>query len=203
MNAFVIDPNDSTHLFAGTDVGVYESTDSGTSWTPYGSGLPNAAVFDLAIGSPCTSNEVLRAATHGRGVWEVPISTSACGGGVDTTPPTASMIEPSKTLQFSKSFQLSWAGSDNLGGSGIKDYTVKVSKAPAKGTFSPYAPITALTNTTSTSVTLKRATGYTAFSLTRRWPPVPKWMTAPPWGTRKASPASTAPFRSRITMPIA
>jgi hypothetical protein len=161
VNAFVIDPNDSTHLFAGTDVGVYESTDSGTTWTPYGSGLPNAAVFDLAIGSPCTSNEVLRAATHGRGVWEVPISTSGCGGGVDTTPPTASMNNPSQSVQFRKSVGLSWAGSDNVGGSGIKDYTVEVSKAPAKGTFGPYAPITALTNTPLTTATFKGATGYT------------------------------------------
>jgi hypothetical protein len=160
VNAFVIDPNDSTHLFAGTDVGVYESTDSGTSWTPYGSGLPNAAVFDLAIGSPCTSNEVLRAATHGRGVWQVPISTPACSG-PDVTPPTATMVNPSKTLQFGKSIGLSWAGSDNLGGSGIKDYTVEVSKAPAKGTFTPYAPITALTDVTSNSATFKGATGYT------------------------------------------
>jgi hypothetical protein len=77
VNAFVIDPNNSSHLFAGTDVGVYESTDGGSTWNPFGTGLPNAAVFDLAIGSPGTSNEVLRAATHGRGIWEIPISGQA------------------------------------------------------------------------------------------------------------------------------
>jgi len=161
VNAFVIDPNDHTHLFAGTDVGVYESTDSGTTWTVYGTGLPNAAVFDLGISSPCTSGEVLRAATHGRGVWSAAISSTAgCGAG-DTTPPTASITSPAKTVTFSKLINLQWAGSDNAGGSGVKDYTVEVSKAPAKGTFGSYKPIAALTNTTSTSTMFAGATGNT------------------------------------------
>jgi photosystem II stability/assembly factor-like uncharacterized protein len=161
VNAFAIDPNDHTHLFAGTDVGVYESTDSGTTWTVYGTGLPNAAVFDLGISSPCTSSEVLRAATHGRGVWSAAISSTAgCGAG-DTTPPTASMTSPAKTVTFSKLINLQWTGSDNAGGSGVKDYTVEVSKAPAKGTFGSYKPIPALTNTTSTSTMFAGATGNT------------------------------------------
>src|SRR5437667_5904770 len=70
-NAFVIDPRDSTSLYAGTDIGVYHSTDSGATWNPYGTGLPRVAVFDMAIQS---RQRVLRIATHGRGIWEIGIT---------------------------------------------------------------------------------------------------------------------------------
>jgi hypothetical protein len=70
INALVIDPLNSNNLYAGTDIGVYTSTDGGANWAPFGTGLPRSAVFDLAI-QP--SNRILRAGTHGRGVWEVPL----------------------------------------------------------------------------------------------------------------------------------
>ncbi len=49
IDAFVVDPADSNHLFAGTDIGVYMSQDGGANWSPYGAGLPRVAVFDMAI----------------------------------------------------------------------------------------------------------------------------------------------------------
>ena len=74
VNAFVIDPTNSNNLYAGTDIGVYRSTDGGGSWTPFGTGLPRVAVFDMAIQSP---NRVLRVATHGRGIWEIKLNPVA------------------------------------------------------------------------------------------------------------------------------
>lgn len=71
VNAFVVDPANASNLYAGTDIGVYRSTDGGTSWTPFSNGLPRVAVFDMAIQS---SNRVLRIATHGRGIWEISLS---------------------------------------------------------------------------------------------------------------------------------
>ncbi|PYS34831.1 MAG: hypothetical protein DMF75_05345 [Acidobacteria bacterium] len=70
INALVIDPLNSNVLYAGTDIGVYSSTDGGANWAPFGAGFPRVAVFDLAI-QP--SNRILRAGTHGRGVWEIPL----------------------------------------------------------------------------------------------------------------------------------
>src|SRR5439155_152622 len=70
INALVIDPANSNVLYAGTDIGVYSSTDGGANWAPFGAGFPRVAVFDLAI-QP--SNRILRAGTHGRGVWEIPL----------------------------------------------------------------------------------------------------------------------------------
>ncbi len=68
VSSFAIDPRNSLNLFAGTDIGVYNSTDGGASWAPYGTGLPRVAVFELALQG---STGLLRAATHGRGIWEI------------------------------------------------------------------------------------------------------------------------------------
>jgi hypothetical protein len=72
INALVVDPTNSNRVFAGTDIGVYSSEDAGANWAPYGLGLPRVAVFDLAVQAP---NHLLRAATHGRGMWEIPAVT--------------------------------------------------------------------------------------------------------------------------------
>ena len=71
VNGFAVDPTNSSNLFAGTDIGVYNSTDGGANWAPYGTGLPRVAVFDMAIQNP---SRILRIATHGRGMWEISIA---------------------------------------------------------------------------------------------------------------------------------
>jgi len=67
VSAFLIDPDDSNVLYAGTDIGVYVSNDGGTNWVPFGSGLPRVAVFDIAK----TAGGLIRIATHGRGMWQI------------------------------------------------------------------------------------------------------------------------------------
>jgi Calx-beta domain/Domain of unknown function (DUF4214) len=74
INAFAIDPQNSNNLYAGTDIGAYFSNDGGANWSPFGGGLPRSAVFDLQI-QP--SFRILRAATHGRGVWETDLVSPA------------------------------------------------------------------------------------------------------------------------------
>ncbi|MEO6564621.1 MAG: hypothetical protein ABIO63_01185, partial [Casimicrobiaceae bacterium] len=80
VSAFIVDPANSTILYAGTDIGVFASTDSGANWTPFGTGLPRVAVFDMAK----TSGNLIRIATHGRGMWQ----TTALGGSTPTPTPT-------------------------------------------------------------------------------------------------------------------
>ena len=67
VNAFVIDPQNTQNLYAGTDIGVFRSTDGGANWIPFSDNLPRVAVFGMEIQS---ANRLLKIATHGRGVWE-------------------------------------------------------------------------------------------------------------------------------------
>jgi photosystem II stability/assembly factor-like uncharacterized protein len=85
VNVIVIDGNNPNTLYAGTDLGVYRSTDAGASWSSFSTGLPNVVVDDLALHP---TGGTLRAATHGRGMWEVAtggssiLITSPSGGEV-------------------------------------------------------------------------------------------------------------------------
>ncbi len=64
------DPRLPGRLYAGTDFGLFQSLDGGQSWEPFGEGLPRTAVRDLYVAPDGT---FLRAATYGRGVWELPL----------------------------------------------------------------------------------------------------------------------------------
>ena len=70
VSSIAVDPQDSNSLYAGTDIGVYHSSDGGANWTPLGLGLPRVAVFDVKISNV---QRYLRIATHGRGIWEIGI----------------------------------------------------------------------------------------------------------------------------------
>ncbi|HZY10247.1 MAG TPA: T9SS type A sorting domain-containing protein, partial [Bacteroidota bacterium] len=59
----------STNLFAGTDDGVFLSTNRGTSWTQVNTGLTNTSVSVLKV-----SSTNLFAGTWGGGVWRRPLS---------------------------------------------------------------------------------------------------------------------------------
>ena len=67
VNALAIDPAAPGTYYIATDVAVYRTINAGASWTQFSEGLPNCAVFDLRLHNP---TRLLRAATHGRGLWE-------------------------------------------------------------------------------------------------------------------------------------
>ncbi len=67
-NALAVDPVAPNNVYVGADVGVWHSADRGTTWQPLENGLPDAPVFDLQIHP---TQRLLRAATYGRGVYEI------------------------------------------------------------------------------------------------------------------------------------
>jgi photosystem II stability/assembly factor-like uncharacterized protein len=61
------DPSGNT-VYAATEIGVYRTTNGGASWSRFGAGMPMVAVQDLDASADGTW---LRAATYGRGAWEI------------------------------------------------------------------------------------------------------------------------------------
>ena len=85
-NSVVVDPNDANTLYVALDTGVYVTTqvttcDSANCWSIYGTGLPNAPIVELvaAAGIPTGDGRTgeLRAATYGRGLWQIPLLTAS------------------------------------------------------------------------------------------------------------------------------
>jgi photosystem II stability/assembly factor-like uncharacterized protein len=95
-----VDPTDSNVLYCGTDVGVYRSTDRGASWSKFGTGLPSSSVHDLRI---YEDGSLLRAATHGRGIWELQIPPTG------NTLPTVLISNPTQTLRIVKGMTLNFS----------------------------------------------------------------------------------------------
>ena len=70
-NTLVVDKSAPNNIFVGADIGVWHSPDSGMTWKPMSNGLPAAPVYDLQIHP---KQRLLRAATYGRGVYEIPLA---------------------------------------------------------------------------------------------------------------------------------
>ncbi len=125
VNAFVVDPANSQHLYAGTDIGVYASIDGGNSWVPFGTGLPRVAVFDMAIQ---LNNHILRIATHGRGLWEIGLieDTPIANLNASNSSPTALSHSTAFTATISTGSNVSYAWNF---GDGIVGATSAISTA--------------------------------------------------------------------------
>jgi ligand-binding sensor domain-containing protein len=66
VNGLVVDPSLANTLYAATDIGVFVTTDGGTSWSALGTGLPRVVVMGLTLDN---QSRTLAAATHGRSAW--------------------------------------------------------------------------------------------------------------------------------------
>jgi hypothetical protein len=71
VNAIARDPLVANRLWAGTDIGIYVSDNNGLNWAVYGTGLPNAAVFDLKTSPLPVGLGAILAVTHGRSAWRL------------------------------------------------------------------------------------------------------------------------------------
>ena len=76
VNSIVVDPLDRGIIYVGADIGCWRSTDGGSTWHVFSNGLPDAAVMDLKI----HSRRLIRASTHGRGVFERTLDSVAKQG---------------------------------------------------------------------------------------------------------------------------
>jgi len=59
-------------VYVGTDLGVFFKSDELSNWQTYGDNLPIVAVRDLDI---LPNNNIIRAGTYGRSIWDSPLYT--------------------------------------------------------------------------------------------------------------------------------
>lgn len=115
-------------LYLATDLGVYYWRNSINDWVRLGKNLPNVIVHDIEI--HYASNK-LRAATFGRGVWEIYIDVEPSGtGSEELKNDSISIISSSENSKF---FTIKWNPLNddkniiiyNIIGTVVKDITTK------------------------------------------------------------------------------
>lgn len=162
-NAVVVDPVDA-EIYVGTDVGVFISSTSLADWTEVGpnpdsgqSGfLTNVAVTALGLFNS-GGEELLRASTYGRGVWQFPVA-----------------VTPDYTLAISNSPLVGFDGQNstfNGTASSLNGYASSVTLSCVAGATTPPSTCTispsALTPASNTpfTVTVAATTGNYTFNI--------------------------------------
>ncbi|MBU0509096.1 T9SS type A sorting domain-containing protein [bacterium] len=122
----VVDRSEPSTLYAGGDIGVYVTTNGGQTWAILGEGLPAARVDDMDLQRV---TGVLRIATHGRGMWEVPT------GGANLA-----LFYPNggETLPLGENIIFRWSGV-SFGGT----VTIEINRSYPSASWSPLFTSTA------------------------------------------------------------
>lgn len=91
--SLVVMPHNPEELWAGTEIGLFISTDGGANWSYADNGLPAAAIWQMRI----VDDQVV-VATHGRGVWSVTLPELA-----NYAPPVVTRAPRLNALAFAPS----------------------------------------------------------------------------------------------------
>jgi photosystem II stability/assembly factor-like uncharacterized protein len=139
ISSLAIDPQDSNSIYAGTEIGVYHSSDGGANWSPYGVGLPRVAVFDVKISNV---QRYLRVATHGRGIWEIgiPGRQLAVMRDAGTTLTAESCLPGNGVIDAGEDVTVSFAVT-NIAGAGAATDNLVVTLLPTGGVTFPTGPV--------------------------------------------------------------
>ena len=146
-------PGSANTLFVGTDFGVYQSLDGGSTWTRFGNGLPMVATRDLYI---APNGSFLRAGTYGRGVWEVQLTSLSLA-----VAPTAATVVYGGTQAFTPAVTggtantVTWTASTGTIGAGpTASGSAQTYTAPASGTSATVTATTVETPAATASATV-------------------------------------------------
>ena len=74
VTSIALDPFRADTVYIGSDLGVFQTTDGGATWTRLGNGMPRVATFMVRYQAATRS---LIAATHGRGMFRLPLASAA------------------------------------------------------------------------------------------------------------------------------
>ena len=121
-NSVVVDPNDANIVYVALDSGVYITENVGACvpagsacWNVYGTGLPNAPVISLMSYNQ-GATQTLRAATYGRGIWQVGLATAGIAPTTVTVSPGSLVFaaEQVQTVSVAQTVTVTNTGTLNL-----------------------------------------------------------------------------------------
>ena len=113
VDAILVDPDEPSTIFIGTDIGAFYTTNTGGSWSPLGTGLPNVVVTGLGLHE---NSRTLRASTHGRSAWDLNVTTLLPIPTIDSVSPTtvnansAAFKLTVSGIQFKNTAVVEWNG---------------------------------------------------------------------------------------------
>jgi photosystem II stability/assembly factor-like uncharacterized protein len=122
VNDVVVDPDLPGVIYAATDLGVYATSNCSTApctWSTLGTALPRVAVLSMRLHR---ASRTLRAATHGRGAWDLVLNNFSFSG------PHISSITPTSANSGGASFTLT------VNGTGLTGGTINFAGAPVTTT---------------------------------------------------------------------
>jgi len=150
VNDVVVDPDLPGVFYAATDLGVFfgNCVSSPCTWASLSTGLPRVAVLSLRLHR---ASRTLRAATHGRGAWDLDLNNFSFGG-----PHIASMT-PVSVNAGAAQFTLTVKGTGLTGGTVQFGSTALTGTGTASDTSLSAIVPAALLTTGSVKVTVKVA----------------------------------------------
>ena len=88
-------PHDPETMWAGTEIGIFESTDAGRSWLYSDNGLPAVSVWQMRI-----IDDQIVVATYGRGIWTLDVSEVRVNAAPIAEVPAEFILEPNYPNPF-------------------------------------------------------------------------------------------------------
>jgi hypothetical protein len=159
IRGFARYPGNSNWLYAGTEVGVFASTDAGTTWSVINDGPANVSVDELFW----FDDNTLIAVTHGRGMFKTTISSApltyslalskgGTGGGTVTSIPAGINCGSTCSANYASGTNVTLTAAANVG-SVFTSWTGACSGASSTCTVSMTATRNVSANFTASSAT--------------------------------------------------
>lgn len=147
VNTLLVDPDDSSRIYLGTDLGMFASFDGGVTWARDANPFADVMTRHLAI-DRTGGRKDLYAFTYGRGVWRAALGTASANGSscsYSLAPGTVTADAAGGTVAVTVSTQgnCPWTALPNRSGTGFA-----TPQAPASGVGSGTAYITVPPNST-------------------------------------------------------
>ena len=161
INDIVADPDLPGTLYVATDIGVFQSADGGGAWSTLSSGLPRVLVRSINLHR---RSRTLRAATYGRGMWDLALPAAGTGKlpRIDSVTPGAVTGPAALTISgsnFTPATLVRWNGMTHQA-TVVNETTVRVDLTsadlgrPGRGTVVLFNPVAGggLSNTVNVAV---------------------------------------------------